>query len=147
VWGVVVHLMHRSDVQALGEDEAVAIGNFTLFRCAQGFRPELGYTFSTYASKPIARSIINAAEKLAKQPRPSALDYDVPAASQRDDDNPLAVALPALPEQLQSIVRLRFGLDSGKPMSYTKLATELGISATAARSRVERALDRMREVV
>jgi RNA polymerase sigma factor (sigma-70 family) len=142
-----VHLMHRSDVQLLGEEEAVAIGNSTLFRCAQSFRPELGYTFSTYACKPIARSIITAAEKQARQPRPSSLKRDVPCPPPDSDDHSedVGTAMDALPINLQRIVRLRFGLDTGTGLSYVDLGRAIGLSATAARHRVEQALERMRD--
>jgi RNA polymerase sigma factor (sigma-70 family) len=51
----------RASVRRLGYDDAVGVALLTLTRAAEGYRPELGWKFSTYAGASMAREIVRAA--------------------------------------------------------------------------------------
>jgi RNA polymerase primary sigma factor len=57
----------------------------------------------------------------------------------------IAATLNTLPAREALVLRLKFGLDEGQPMTQAAIAEQLGISAERARQLVQQALKRMRE--
>src|SRR5262249_47673586 len=58
-------LRYRRDVTLLGKDDAVAAGVEAVIRAARTFNPALGFTFATYAWRPVGVAIIRAAQRWA----------------------------------------------------------------------------------
>ena len=53
--------------------------------------------------------------------------------------------LEKLPKQLQQVINLRYGLDSGKPLSLLEVSEIMGITRERVRQLEEKALKMMRE--
>lgn len=57
----------------------------------------------------------------------------------------IAATLNTLPAREALVLRLKFGLEEGQPMSQAAIAEQLGVSAERVRQLVQQALKRMRD--
>ncbi|NED55963.1 RNA polymerase subunit sigma, partial [Micromonospora aurantiaca] len=63
-----------------------------------------------------------------------------------DDIEGLARLLDRLPERESAIVRARFGMDSGQPLSYAQIGARYGLSHNRVRQITDRSLRRLRQL-
>lgn len=113
-------------------DEAVAAGVEGLIRAVDHFDPERGTRLATYAWTWIARA-------MTPPPAPPAVATDVIPASGTD-------LLADLPEDLATVVGLRFGLlcEDGVGLTIAEVAEHLGLTRWQVRDREGRALSHLR---
>jgi RNA polymerase sigma factor (sigma-70 family) len=94
------------------------------------------------ASRALAPSGTTADIAMASivDPRPSPPDD----AARRDDAARVRAAVARLPARHAEAIRLRFGLDDGRPLEFSGVAERLGITPKAAVERVRAGLGRLR---
>jgi hypothetical protein len=63
-----------------------------------------------------------------------------------DDLEGLARLLERLPEREEAILRARFGMDSGQPLSYAQIGAQYGLSHNRVRQITDRSLRRLRQL-
>lgn len=140
----------------LEETDAYQDGLLGLVKAVRTFRPELGYAFSTWASRLIRNAIIDEHRKRDRivigetlsQISPEVLD--VCLAKQEEVALPVEMLdefLTPVPgetdkEALDRRILVRHYLDGE---TWAKIGREMGVTREAVRKRGERAIDRIRE--
>ena len=145
--------------------DLVQAGVTGLQRAADGFRPELGYKFSTYAMPWIRKTVGKEAGAWRESYTHASLDAPVGEdgeATVRDlcadegaaDPSEEADAesrreyahrlLATLPERDRAMVEMRFGLATGVPATLREVGKAFGVSTTRADKVIGRALLRLR---
>ena len=150
-----------SDVREELFRELVQAGVVGLQRAADGFRPELGYRFSTYAMPWIRKTVGAEARDWRESYTHASLDAPVgedgeatvrdlcadegaadpseeaDAASRREYAHRL---LATLPERDRAMVEMRFGIATGVPATLREVGKAFGVSTTRADKVINRAL-------
>ena len=145
--------------------DLVQAGVSGLQRAADGFRPELGYKFSTYAMPWIRKTVGEAAREWRETYTPISLDapvgeegeatgHDLYADEGAADPSEAADAesrreyahrlLATLPERDRAMVEMRFGIATGVPATLREVGKAFGVSTTRADKVIGRALLRLR---
>jgi RNA polymerase sigma factor (sigma-70 family) len=150
-------------LRQLGED-AVQAGLLGLWRAATRFRPELGYTFGTFACVSVRHAIINALRVARSRFR--AVPFSVIEAAGDEDDAPFDTEdkraplpwaglderrqaeelLKLLPAREREAVARRFGLLGHQPQLLSQIAQALGLSQERVRQLVRRSVLRLRRL-
>ena len=145
--------------------DLVQAGVAGLRRAADGFRPELGYKFSTYAMPWIRKTIGEEARKWRETYTHASLDapvgeegeatgHDLYADEGAADPSEAADAeslreyahrlLATLPARDRAMVEMRFGIATGVPATLREVGKAFGVSTTRADKVINRALLRLR---
>ena len=145
--------------------DLVQAGVAGLRRAADGFRPELGYKFSTYAMPWIRKTVGEEAGEWRETYTHASLDAPVGEegeATVRDlcadegaaDPSEAADAelrreyahrlLATLPERDRAMVEMRFGIATGVPATLREVGKAFGVSTARADKVINRALLRLR---
>jgi RNA polymerase sigma factor (sigma-70 family) len=135
--GLVQAVVRRQYLGSLPFEEALQAGRIGLWHALQGYDPQRGFAFSTYAFPAIMRHIWRAVKQQARQGDWSRLGKS--GADGRAVD-PAAVVeelawqealqrlVGCLPVRLQSVVVAHYGLDGQPPASYRQLGVRWGLS-------------------
>ena len=145
--------------------DLVQAGVAGLRRAADGFRPELGYKFSTYAMPWIRKTVGKEAGKWRETYTHISLDapvgeegeatgHDLYADEGAADPSEAADLsslreyarrlLATLPERDRAMVEMRFGIATGVPATLREVGKAFGVSTTRADKVIGRALLRLR---
>ena len=145
--------------------DLVQAGVSGLRRAADGFRPELGYKFSTYAMPWIRKTVGKEAGKWRETYTHISLDapvgeegeatgHDLYADEGAADPSEAADLsslreyarrlLATLPERDRAMVEMRFGIATGVPATLREVGKAFGVSTTRADKVIGRALLRLR---
>lgn len=138
--GLVHRVLKRVYRYGVPYADLVQEGRIALWRAVQGFDPERGYAFSTYASVAIQRRLYTYVRRmtrpaghlpgsLAPDPGPQVVARiwraQLRQAVQRD--------LTALPSRLRRIVVAAYGLDGAAPCSLAAIGRRMGLSGERVR--------------
>lgn len=157
---LVAHVMKKYYTTGEDMDDLLSIGTIGLIKGVNTYRPDKGVRLATYVSRCVENEILmyfRAMKKRAGDVSLSdSLEYDGEGGSlslievlcqedealERVGHNELLRELrrqvDALPEPRQAeIIRLRYGLSGGKPMTQRETAAKLGISRSYV-SRIEK---------
>ncbi|MBR3238064.1 MAG: RNA polymerase sporulation sigma factor SigK [Oscillospiraceae bacterium] len=167
---LVAHIVKKYYAHTEDVDDLISIGTIGLIKGINSYRPEKGVKLSSYVSRCIENEILMAfrgkrksegdvslSEALDVEEEGGALSYlDVLA---QEDDLAERIGSAELCRQLREavdaaltpreaeIVRLRYGLQGGEPMTQRQLAEGLGISRSYV-SRIEKkALEKLRSAL
>ena len=164
---LVAHIMKKYYAQTADQEDLISIGTIGLIKGINTFDPEKGVRLATYAARCVENEILMYFRSQRKSAQDVSLsDYietgaDGAALSLMDvvcDEADLLEQVSArqlvrevrasvekcLTEQEQQVIRLRYGLDSGKPKRQREVAQITGISRSYV-SRIEkRALEKLR---
>ena len=135
-----VHWVVRQ--QWLGELSYAAVvqaGRLALWRAAQGYDPQRGVTFSSYAVPAIRRAIWDAVraaqrpvgEQLWAQPPQGAAEPE-PVVSARLVAVAVRQLVAQLPPRLRDVIVAHYGLADCPPQSFTTIGQVLGVSRQRA---------------
>jgi RNA polymerase sigma factor (sigma-70 family) len=134
---LVLYAVKRQKLGDLPMEEAVQAGRMGLWGAIQGYDPQKGYQFSTYAYAAIVHQVWAAvkahcvANKRSHATREWVLFFrhweTGPAERQaeREVQASLQALVARLPERLQRVIIGRYGLDGQKPQSLLELGLEL----------------------
>ncbi len=157
---LVAHVMKKYYTTGEDMDDLLSIGTIGLIKGVNTYRPDKGVRLATYVSRCVENEILmhfRAMKKMAGDVSLSdSLEYDGEGGSlalievlcQEDEaleqvgQNELLCQLrrqvDALPEPRQAeIIRLRYGLNGGEPLTQRETAARLGISRSYV-SRIEK---------
>lgn len=145
--GLVHAVLRRQRGGSLPYDERLQVGRIGLWHALQGYDPNRGFAFSTYAWLAIEREVWRA----VRQSRPADLPRSVapPANLQAEPDEALLQAervsalhtlVRRLPTTLRQVVIAYYGLGEEPPRSLRQLGRQLGLSHEAVRLRLWAAL-------
>lgn len=141
------------------EEELVSEGQFVLRRSIDGFRPELGYQFSTYATNAITNHFrrMLAAHRTRQRSHadidPASLaavagdSWDEGAGARAASAARVALALAALPERWAAVIKMRYGLAGSAPLTLEEVGHELGVTKERVRQIQTRALVKLKATV
>ena len=165
---LVAHIMKKYYTQTDDQDDLISIGTIGLIKGISTYRPDKGVRLATYASKCIENEILMYFRSMRKSAADLSLSESLDAEGDggnlslmdiiaQEDEMLERVDLleacshlhsyvaEALTPRESRIIRLRYGLDGGKPLSQRETAARCGISRSYV-SRIEkRALEKLRE--
>ncbi|MFG0319852.1 MAG: RNA polymerase sigma factor RpoD/SigA [Planctomycetota bacterium JB042] len=163
----VIFVAKRYQGRGLPLEDLVAEGNVGLMKAIDRFDPDRGFRFATYASWWIRQSIARALSfapavrvpakalddvtppsRLPDEARDEVLRGADAAATHRlveaDDRDELAWLrglIGRLAEREQQIVRLRYGLDDGTPLTLRRIGDRVGLTKEGVRQVLNRTID------
>lgn len=165
---LVAHIIKKYYTQTEDQDDLISIGTIGLIKGISTYRPDKGVRLATYASKCIENEILMYFRSMKK----SAGDLSLSESLDADDDGGNLSLMDIIAredemlervELLEScshieayikreltdrearVIRLRYGLAGGRPLSQRETAERCGISRSYV-SRIEkRALEKLRE--
>jgi len=127
-------VVHRQCLGGLRYAEAVQAGRIALWRALQGYDPERGYRFSSYAVPAIARAVWRAAaleRRAAKRTGvvPCSDPPELEAALQRElEDAALHDLVGRLPTHLAMVIVAHYGLGDEDPQTFGAIGQRLGVT-------------------
>ena len=142
--GLVVRVAQRYQGQGLDLEDLRQEGYIGLLDAIRGFRPAMGYAFSSYATPAIERQIQHALRKWngkGKDHGPSSkscedFEFEDLLRAPTEEAAQLAIRMEPALERLRALSGLqrvvlveRYGLADDRPQSYEGIAAALGISA------------------
>ena len=155
---LVSHIVGKYARMGLGDD-LFSIGCIGLIKAADTFSPEKKIRFSSYAAKCVQNEILMVLRAGKKSARDVSLsdpiesdrdgnpltvgdliadDQDLPALiDRRLDAEKLAALVAGLLARERQVVRMRYGLSGGAPLTQQEIARKLGISRSYV-SRIEK---------
>ena len=166
---LVAHIIKKYYTQSEDQDDLISIGTIGLIKGVSTYRPDRGVRLATYVSKCIENEILmhfrSTKKSAADLSLSDSLDSDgdggnlslMDVIAQEDEMLERVDLLEscshlgayidrALTEREARIIRLRYGIGGGKPLSQRETAQRCGISRSYV-SRIEkRALEKLREV-
>lgn len=140
-------------------EELVSEGNLTLINAIDKFDYARGFRFSTYATHAIRRAIYRQMRRGLKRPLQLAAAEESlidPSGEFEPEEDAALLAdwgrlWPLMSEQLdgreQYVVRSRFGLEDGHPMTLRQIGREIGLSKERVRQLQLRALDKLQRAL
>lgn len=140
--------------QVLGElpfEEALQAGRIGLWRAIQGFDPERGFAFSSYAWTCIKHqiwSVVKAGGRCDPGHEPlQQLDLPDPAVvwAEKAIRRALRAMVDRLPPRLGYVIMVRYGLRGDTPLLYRQIGAALGVSKQRAYQLHSEALVRLRQ--
>lgn len=143
--GLVVHVVNRQNLGDFPFEEAVQEGRMALWRAIEGFDPDQGYQFSTYAYRVIVHQVWKAVkEYMETNRREHALREWVvvfrhweagPAQRVRERElrECLAALILRLPERLRRVVCVRYEVAGEAWQTLAELGAELGLCGERVR--------------
>jgi RNA polymerase sigma factor (sigma-70 family) len=157
--GLVHHIvkqMYRgSHVRKIGYEDAVAIGNLTLVRCARRFKPSKGFAFSTYVCRSIQLEITRHATYRGRSIYLYQSTFENPEGTPEFSYDPedrfpfdkevLPGLLAQLPDRWRQCIEMKFGLAGYDKMTYDEMAPHLGVTRSRAGQLVQAGLKMLRE--
>ncbi len=165
---LVAHIMKKYYTQSADQEDLISIGTIGLIKGVSTYRPDKGVRLATYASKCIENEILMHFRSQKKSASDLSLSESLDAEGDagnlslmdiiaQEDEMlervDLLEACSHLREHVQQsltprearVIRLRFGLEGGKPLSQRETAAACGISRSYV-SRIEKhALEKLRE--
>lgn len=132
--GLVHWVVHRQCLGGLRYVEAVQAGRIALWRALQGYDPQRGYRFSSYAVPAITRAVWRAAaveRQAARAPggAPCSEPPELEGALQRElEDAALHELVGRLPAQLATVIVAHYGLGDGEPQTFEAIGQVLGVT-------------------
>ena len=165
---LVAHIIKKYYTQSEDQDDLISIGTIGLIKGVSTYRPDRGVRLATYASKCIENEILmhfrSTKKSAADLSLSDSLDSDgdggnlslMDVIAQEDEmlervdllescSHLSAYIDRALTEREARVIRLRYGIGGGKPLSQRETAQRCGISRSYV-SRIEkRALEKLRE--
>ena len=137
---LVSHIVGKYARMGLGDD-LFSIGCIGLIKAADTFSPEKKIRFSSYAAKCVSLSDPIESDRDGNPLTVGDLiadDQDLPALiDRRLDAEKLAALVAGLPARERQVVRMRYGLSGGAPLTQQEIARKLGISRSYV-SRIEK---------
>jgi len=140
-------VVHRQWLGPLGYVAAVQAGRLALWRAAQGYDPQRGVAFSTYAVSAIQRAVWRAVRQAQRPPwellcaEPPQVAYDVQAVVAQDE---VLVAVQRLVVQLAPrlayVVVAHYGLADAAPQTFAAIGAALGVTRQRAQQLHQEAL-------
>ncbi|MGJ9411194.1 sigma-70 family RNA polymerase sigma factor [Aeromicrobium sp. CF4.19] len=131
-------------------DDAMQEGALALLAAVDRFDPDRGARLATFAWPRITGALVRWRASAARTVPVAPDEMPVTAAEpdERDDSAEASALLHALPPGDAQVLWLRHGLDAeGRPRTWVQVGRELGMSASTARRRGERALSRARHTL
>ena len=148
---LVVFIARRFENTGINLEDLISIGTIGLIKGISTYRRDKNIKLATYASRCIENEILMYIRKISGQKaevsldEPINMDYDGNELFLSDilgtDENIvtgrledavdlqlLRIALKALPEREQEIVRMRYGLEGRKELTQKEVAQKMGIS-------------------
>lgn len=147
--GLVRAVLRRQCGGSLSYEARLQVGRIGLWHALQGYDPNRGTTFSTYAWPAIEREIWRAVRQSKPADPPPSVDPPADLQSEVDPDEALAHAetlqtlhalVSRLPRSLREVVVAYYGLAEEPPCSLRQLGKRLGLSHEAVRLRLWAAL-------
>ncbi len=145
--GLVHAVLRRQWGGSLSYDERLQVGRIGLWHALQGYDPDRGFAFSTYACKAIEREIWRAVRQ--SRPPDPLLSFEPSANLQAEPDEVLLQAeacsalhalVRHLPATLGQGLIAYYGLGDEPPRRLRQLGRQLGLSHEAVRLRLWAAL-------
>lgn len=132
-------VVHRQWLGELSYTAAVQVGRLALWRAAQGYDPQRGVTFSSYAVPAIRRAVWGAVraaqrpawEQLWAQP-PHATPEPEPVVSARLVAAAVRQLVAQLPTRLRYVIVAHYGLADAPPHSFTTIGQAQGLTRQRA---------------
>ncbi len=144
--GLVHVVLRRQWGGSLSYEERLQVGRIGLWHALQGYDPQRGFAFSTYAWVAIERAIWRAVrQSKPADPRPAVFHDDPPVYLQAEPDeaqqraetySALRRLVGCLPVDLRQVVIAYYGLAAEPALSLRQLAKALGLSHEAVRLRL-----------
>jgi RNA polymerase sigma factor (sigma-70 family) len=155
--GMSIGLSRRFVTGQFALDELASEASLTLLQAIENFNADLGFRFSTYATRAIKRNLYRfVIRRRAQERREAPADGLMEAPDHRqarpiDLDGPSPADVCAIVGELRErdayIVRRRFGLfHEGAPFTLQRVADELGVTRERVRQLESRALRRLRDL-
>jgi RNA polymerase primary sigma factor len=132
-------VVHRQWLGELSYGAAVQAGRLALWRAIQGYDPQRGVTFSSYAVPAIQRAVWQAV--VAASPPPAEqLQAQLPQATAAPEaivtSRMVAAAVrqlvAQLPARLRYVIVAHYGLTDDAPQSFTRIGQALGVTRQRA---------------
>jgi RNA polymerase sigma factor (sigma-70 family) len=132
-------VVHQQWLGRLPYGAAVQAGRLALWRAAQGYDPQRGVAFSSYAVPAIRRAVWQAVA--AAQPPPGEVLCTAPPQAWADPEcivwgRLVAVAVRSLvaqlPERLRMVIVAHYGLAEGPPQTFAAIGQALGVTRQRA---------------
>lgn len=138
--GLVHWVVQRQWLGPLSYMEAVQAGLTGLWRACQGYDPQRGTAFSSYAVPAITRAVWRA----VKQAQPDSREILTPHPPQESPDleeaaqrvlavEALQQLVASMPRRLRSVIRARYGLQDQPAETFVTIGRALGVSGERAR--------------
>jgi RNA polymerase sigma factor (sigma-70 family) len=132
-------VVHRQWLGELSYMAAVQVGRLALWRAVQGYDPQCGVAFSTYAVPAIRRAVWRAVteaqrpswEQLCAQP-PHATPEPEPVVSAWLVAAALRQLVTQLPARLRYVIVAHYGLADAAPQSFRGIGQALGVTRQRA---------------
>ena len=128
-------VVHQQWLGELSYVAAVQAGRLALWRAIQGYDPQRGVAFSSYAVPAIRRAVWRAVleapppvrEQLRAHPRQASVELEAIVTSR------LVVAavrslVAQLPERLRMVIMAHYGLADAPPQTFAAIGQELGVT-------------------
>jgi RNA polymerase sigma factor (sigma-70 family) len=137
--GLVHWVVRQQGLGELSYAAAVQAGRLALWRAAQGYDPQRGVTFSSYAVPAIRRAVWDAVraahrpawEQLWAQP-PQVTAEPEPVVTTRLVSAAVHRLVAQLPERLRYVIVAHYGLADCPPQSFTTIGPALGVTRQRA---------------
>lgn len=124
----------------LEHDDLISVGTLGLLKAIRGFKPELGYQFSTLATTVINREILREVKKHDKKNKLESLDFDM--ESEIKEKESFEDIIPnSLDDTEKEILYLRFYLD----FTYQQIGQHFGFSKQWISNKMNEILKKIRE--
>jgi len=140
-------VVHRQWLGALSYTAAVQAGRLALWRVAQGYDPQRGVAFSTYAVSAIQRAVWRAVQE-ARRPSWEQLCAEPPQApcdvlavlAQHEVLAAVRRLVAQLPPRLAYVVVAHYGLAETVPQTFAAIGDALGVTRQRAQQLHQEAL-------
>lgn len=145
--GLARTIVNRFLDRGLDSEELMQEAFEAIVKAAHGYKPEMKFKFSTYASKCILNQLINKTRKSGDwmmQRRELPNDSLLAKTGEVNARPNVSVFLDCLPEREAMVLRLRFGLDR-EPLTLQEIGDDIGITKQRVRQIETRAIDRIRK--
>jgi RNA polymerase sigma factor (sigma-70 family) len=155
--GLVRQIAVHQQLCGLPFEEALQAGRIGLWRAIQGYDPQRGTRFSTYAYPAIIRQVWGAVRRASAWERRQVpeellgvfLEANSPdereKAEREEVEKTLRGMVAGLPERQREVIRRRYGLDGEAGQTLAEIGGEWGVSRQRVHQIEEAALMRLRQ--
>jgi RNA polymerase sigma factor (sigma-70 family) len=155
--GLVRVIVAHQQLCGMPYEEALQAGRIGLWRAIEGYEPQRGTRFSTYAYPAIIRQVWEAVRKKCAWERrqvPQALLGEFFEANSPDErqkeareevEKVLRGMVAGLPERQEEVIRRHYGLEGGARQTLAEIGGDWGVSRQRVQQVEEAALIRLRQ--